>query len=91
MKFFRYRAPSIKTVLGITHAKKAINKAVGITAAMKPVRWLSNTKRTAKRKAGYYSAPGKVIRNGLPTPGGCLLPIVGALLLVATVIMLAAR
>ena len=34
MKFSRYRAPSLKTVLGVTHAKKGIKTAVGITAAM---------------------------------------------------------
>jgi len=35
---------------------------------------------------------GKLIRNGLPTSGGCLLPILGGLLIVAAaVIMLVSR
>ena len=34
MKFFRYRRPSIKTILGITAAKKHIKKALGITALL---------------------------------------------------------
>ena len=36
MKFFRYRKPSLKTVLGITKAKKRIKKDLGITALLKP-------------------------------------------------------
>jgi hypothetical protein len=31
MKFFRYRRPSLSTVLGITKAKKRLNKELGIT------------------------------------------------------------
>jgi hypothetical protein len=41
---------------------------------------------------GYYSTPGKVIRSGWPTPGGCLLSILGELLSAETaVVMLASR
>ena len=36
MKFFRYRRPSLNTLLGITKAKKRLKKELGITAAMKP-------------------------------------------------------
>ena len=76
MKFFRYRKPSLKTVLGITKAKKRIKKDLGITALLKPFRWWTNEKRKIKRKVGYESDAGRVIRNGLPTPGGCLLVLV---------------
>ena len=72
MKFFRYRRPSLKTLLGITKAKKEIKKELGITDAMKPFRWWTNTKRRFKRKVGYESDAGRMIRNGLPRPGGCL-------------------
>ena len=34
MKLFRYRRPSLNTVLGITKAKKRVKKELGITAAM---------------------------------------------------------
>lgn len=34
MKLFRYRRPSLTTVLGITKAKKRVKKELGITAAM---------------------------------------------------------
>jgi hypothetical protein len=76
MKFFRYRKPSLKTILGITKAKKQIKKDLGITALLKPFRWWTNKKRKIKRDVGYESDAGRLIRNGLPTPGGCLLVLV---------------
>jgi hypothetical protein len=76
MKFFRYRRPSLNTLLGITKAKKRVKKELGITEAMKPFRWWTNTKRRFKRKVGYESEPGRLIRNGLPRPGGCLVVVV---------------
>ena len=72
MRLFRYRRPSLNTLLGITKAKKRIKKELGITEAMKPFRWWTNTKRRFKRKIGYESEAGRLIRNGLPRPGGCL-------------------
>ena len=50
MKFFRYRRPSLKTLLGITTAKKRLKKELGITALLKPVRWWPNQKRRMKRQ-----------------------------------------
>lgn len=38
VKLFRFRKPSVKTVLGVTKAKKKIKKQSGITAATKPLR-----------------------------------------------------
>jgi len=49
-----------------------VKKELGITAAMKPFRWWTNQKRRFKRKIGYESDAGRLIRNGLPRPGGCL-------------------
>lgn len=66
MKFFRYRRPSWKTILGITAAKKRMNKQLGITALLKPFRWWGNEKRKIKRAVGYESDAGRLIRNGLP-------------------------
>jgi hypothetical protein len=68
MKFFRYRKPSLKTVLGVTKAKKQIKKELGITAALKPMRLWGNAKRAAKKRIGYESEAGRVIRDGLPKP-----------------------
>ena len=70
MKFFRYRRPSLSTLLGITKAKKRLKKELGITAAMKPFRAWTNAKRRFKRKIGYESNAGRLIRDGLPRPGG---------------------
>jgi endonuclease YncB( thermonuclease family) len=67
-KLFRYRRPSLNTLLGVTRAKKRLKKQLGITAAMKPFRWWGNQKRRVKRKLGYYSPLGKLIRLGLPRP-----------------------
>lgn len=82
MKFFRYRHPSLKTVLGVTKAKKRIKKDLGITALLKPFRFWTNQKRRLKRDVGYESDAGCVIRNGLPTPGGCLIVLVGGVMLI---------
>ncbi len=76
MKFFRYRRPSLNTLLGITKAKKRLKKELGITGAMKPFRAWINAKRRFKRKIGYESKAGRLIRDGLPRPGGCLVLVV---------------
>lgn len=72
MKLFRYRRPSLKTMLGVTRAKKRAKKELGITALLKPVRWWPNKKRQIKRQIGYESPAGRLARHGLPRPGGCL-------------------
>ena len=72
MKLFRYRRPSLKTLLGITKEKKRIKKELGITQTMKPFRFWSNEKRKIKRRAGYYSPEGKLLWDGLPKPLGCV-------------------
>ena len=76
MKLFRYRRPSLKTLLGITRAKKRLKRELGVTAALKPFRAWTNAKRRFKRKIGYESEGGRLIRDGLPRPGGCLVVIV---------------
>ena len=73
MKLFRHRRPSLKTMLGVTKAKKKLKRDLGITKAMKPFRYWTNQKRRLKRKVGYESRAGRIARNGLPTPGGCAL------------------
>ena len=65
-----YRRPSFNTLLGIPNAEKRVKKELGITAAMKPFRWWTNTKRQFKRKIGYESEAGRLVRNGSPRPGG---------------------
>jgi len=62
MKLFRYRRPSVKTMLGVTKAKKRLNRQLGITAVMRPFRAPGNAKRRILRKVGYYSGPMKFLR-----------------------------
>jgi len=52
MKLFRYRRPSLNTLLGITKAKKRMKKELGVTDALKPFRAWTNAKRRFKRKNG---------------------------------------
>ena len=59
MKLFPLPPPLLKTLLGVTKAKKRIKKELGITAAMKPFRWWTNQKRRFKRKIGYESEAGR--------------------------------
>lgn len=73
MKLFRYRKPSLNTILGITKAKKQIKSDLGIYKVTKILNYPTNLKRRALRKLGYYSEPAEILRNGLPKPGGgCL-------------------
>ncbi len=71
MRLFRYRRPSLWTLLGVTRAKKRIKSKLGITAILRPFRAWTNAKRRVKRKAGYESEAGRLVRHGLPRPGGC--------------------
>ena len=86
MKLFRYRRPSLNTLLGITKAKKELKKDLGITEALKPFRFWTNAKRTFKRRIGYESDAGRMIRNGLPRPGGCLVMVIGIGVLVGAAV-----
>ena len=61
-RLFRYRRSSMKTMLGVTRAKKRFNRAVGITAIKRPFRAPGNDKRRALRRAGYYSEPMRMFR-----------------------------
>ena len=78
VKFFRYRRPSLKTVLGLTRAKKRAKNALGLNILLAPLRWWPNQKRRIKRKLGCESVPGRLLRLGLPGPGGGCLLVTGA-------------
>jgi hypothetical protein len=47
MGLFRSRNPSVKTMLGITKAKKRFSHAVGITAFKRPFRAPGNAQTSA--------------------------------------------
>ena len=73
MKLFRYRKPSINTLLGLTKSKRRAKKALGIYTITKITNAPQNFKRRMLRRAGYYSTPMKILRNGAPKiGGGCL-------------------
>lgn len=62
MKLFRYRRPSVNTILGITRAKRSFDKATGISTFerfTKP----SRIKQTIKQKTGIYSPTMTVVRQ----------------------------
>ena len=61
-RIIRYRKPSMKTMFGLTKAKRRFNRAVGITAVKRPFRAPGNYKRRVLRRAGYYSEPMKSMR-----------------------------
>jgi len=63
MKLFRYRRPSVRRMLGVSRAKSSFTRATGGAAARKPKALLKNYERRVKRRAGYYSAPAKALRN----------------------------
>jgi hypothetical protein len=58
----RYRKPSLKTLLGVTSAKKKIKKDLGIYEITKVLNAPKNTKRKVKRAMGYESEPMKIFR-----------------------------
>jgi hypothetical protein len=62
MKVFRYRKPSLNTLLGITAAKRRVKRELGISqveAWTKPAR----VKQRLKQKAGLYSPVVRVVRQ----------------------------
>lgn len=62
MKLFRYRMPSMQTLLGVTAAKRRVKRALGISqvqAWTKP----SRVKQKLKYEAGLYSPAVRVIRQ----------------------------
>ena len=62
MKLFRYRRPSLRTMLGYTAAVRRVKRQLGISQVQ---RWTnpSRIKQRAKRRLGYYSPAARVIRN----------------------------
>lgn len=72
MKLFRYRAPSINTILGVTKAKRRVKRELGISQVQ---HWSpSRVKQRVKFRTGLYSPAARVVRQTLhgnvPTPLG---------------------
>jgi hypothetical protein len=62
MKLFRYRRPSLNTVLGITSAKRRIRRSLGISQFEGYTR-PSRIRQKLKRDVGLYSPAARVIRQ----------------------------
>lgn len=58
----RYRKPSLKTVLGVTKAKRRVKKDLGLYSVTAVTNAPANAKRRLKRKVGYESEPMKLFR-----------------------------
>lgn len=58
----RYRKPSLKTILGLTTAKKRLKRDLGIYEVTKVINAPKNTKRRAKRAFGWESEIAKLFR-----------------------------
>jgi hypothetical protein len=56
-KLFRYRKPSVNSLLGVTRVKRAVKRKSGWNAATRLTRAPTNMKRTVLRRGGYYSGP----------------------------------
>lgn len=62
MKLLRYRKPSIKTLTGLTKAKRRIKKATGIST-MQGYTQPSRIKQRMKQSIGLYSKPMRMGRG----------------------------
>jgi hypothetical protein len=58
----RYRKPSLKTLLGVTKAKRQIGRSTGLYSVTKAINKPKNMKRLLMRKAGYESEIMKIFR-----------------------------
>jgi hypothetical protein len=58
----RYRKPSLKTILGLTAAKKQIKRDLGIYNVTRILNAPKNAKRRAKRAIGWESEGAKLFR-----------------------------
>jgi hypothetical protein len=56
-KLFRYRKPSVNSLLGVTRVKRAVKRKSGWNAATRITRAPVNIKRTVLRRGGHYSGP----------------------------------
>ncbi len=73
MKLFRYRRPSVSTVLGLTAAKRRLKRSLGVSQVQARTR-PSRVKQRLRYRLGLYSPTARVIRQTakgrFPTPFG---------------------
>jgi hypothetical protein len=62
MRLFRYRKPSLRTLLGVTAVKRSVKRSLGISQVegfIEP----SRIKQKIKYRAGLYTPVARVIRQ----------------------------
>jgi hypothetical protein len=62
VKLFRYRRPSLKTLLGVTRVKREVKRSLGISQVQGWTR-PSRLKQKAKYRVGLYSPAVRVVRQ----------------------------
>jgi hypothetical protein len=62
MKLFRYRKPSVNTLLGVTRLKREMRKATGISTIERYTK-PSRIKQRMKQKVDIYSPPMTIVRQ----------------------------
>jgi len=62
VKRFRYRKPSLRTVLGLTKVKRTVKRSLGVSQVQGWTR-PSRVKQRVKYRAGLYSPVARVVRQ----------------------------
>jgi isopentenyldiphosphate isomerase len=62
MRLFRYRKPSLKTLLGVTAVKRRVKRSLGISQVQGYTR-PSRIKQKIKYRAGLYTPLARAIRQ----------------------------
>jgi len=62
VKLFRYRRPSLQTLLGVTKVKREVKRSLGISQVQGWTR-PSRLKQKAKYRVGLYSPAVRVVRQ----------------------------
>ncbi len=62
MKLFRYRKPSVKTLLGVTAVKRKVKRSLGVSQVQGWTKQ-SRVKQRIKASVGLYSPIARVIRQ----------------------------
>ena len=62
MRIFRYRKPSLSTLLGVTAAKRSVKRSLGISQVQGFIE-RSRLKQKIKYRAGLYTSLARAIRQ----------------------------
>lgn len=93
MKLIRYRKPSVKTILGITKAKRKIAKATGIPTTKAGRKRKALNTITGGRYGKYQRTRAKITRpyRAVKHPAscmGCLVTLMAPVLLISIILLI---